>query len=262
MINQVLEILKSFQPISLKEIECVKLMTRTDEKYLCPVHQLNNLLNKAQADFQVLENLGKRLLGYESLYLDTSDHRMYLDHHNGKLNRYKIRIRDYKTTGESFLEIKKKDSHRNTAKTRIPLLTDRNYHTIEMHNFIAANTPYDPTSLEPQLTSSFSRITLVNNELLERVTLDIFPSWRNGQKTISAPNVVIIEVKSAKNSSTQGFGNLLREERILPKRLSKYCIGTALLYPEIKQNRFKAKLLYLKKLNKNLVYGAPVAEPI
>ncbi|TSA35928.1 MAG: polyphosphate polymerase domain-containing protein [Porphyromonadaceae bacterium] len=255
MQNQLHEILHGFQSITLKDIECVKLMTRADTKYLCQLNQLDRLLKKAQSEFRVLENRGNRLLGYESLYLDTPEHRMYLDHHNGKLNRYKVRIREYLTSHELFLEIKKKDNQLNTEKKRIPISSDRNFLKPEYKDFISSNSPYDPEFLEPKLRSSFKRITLVNNDIFERVTIDIHPAWQSGQRIIELPNLVIIEVKSVITTSSAGFGSLLREERILPKRLSKYCTGTTLLFPVIKHNRFKAKLLHLKKLDKNLIYG-------
>ena len=216
-------------------------MTRTDTKYLCPIGQLQVLLKKARSGFRVLEILGNRIPGYESLYLDTPEHRMYLDHHNGKLNRYKIRIREYLTTKEVFLEIKLKDNHLCTEKKRIPIPSGRDFLKPEYKNFISSNTPFDPESLEPKLMSSFNRITLVNN----------------GERIIEFPHVVIIEVKSVKTTSCSGFNYLLREERILPDRLSKYCTGTAFLYPEIKHNRFKAKLLHLKKLNNSITHDQP-----
>lgn len=255
MHDQIVETLNDFQSLSLKEIEGVKLMTRADEKYLCMLSQLPELLRKAKPEFRALENRGTRLPGYETLYLDTPDHRMYLNHHNGKLNRYKIRIREYLTTKEVFLEIKLKDNRLNTKKVRIPISVDRNFLKPELMSFISTNSPYDPESLEPRLTSSFSRITLVHDDIYERVTIDINPAWQAGVRKIELPNVVIIEVKSAKPTGSSGFGHLLMEERIFPTRLSKYCTGTALLYPEIKHNRFKEKLLLLKKLNKNLVYN-------
>jgi hypothetical protein len=99
------------------------------------------------------------------------------------------------------------------------------------------------------LTSSFSRITLIGAGIGERVTLDLHPSWRHGSLQASLPGVVIIEVKSARGNSAEGFGHLLREQRVMTRRISKYCTGTCLLYPEIRQNRFKLKLLHLKKVN-------------
>lgn len=248
MPDPISNILASFNPISLAEMDPVKLMTRSDEKYLCHIDRLPGILKAAQPDFRILEINGKRLHGYESMYLDTPDHEMYRMHHNGKLDRYKIRIREYTGSHEFFFEIKYKDNHRKTTKRRISIGSDRNYKTAEIRKFMERHSLYTPQMLEPKLFSKFCRITLVNCEIHERITIDLFPAWFSGNKHSELPEIAILEVKSTKNSNSRGFGLLLRDARILPRRISKYCIGTALLYPEIKHNRFKAKILYLKKL--------------
>lgn len=242
-------ILSALQPITLAGMDAVKLMTRSDEKYLCRIDQLPGILEAARPGFQVLEHLGKRLLRYESLYLDTPGHDMYLMHHNGRLNRHKIRIREYRDSHEFFFEIKYKDNHGITTKKRIGIGPERDYHSDEIRKFMLKHTDYSPGMLEPALFSSFDRMTLVNNNIQERITIDMHPVWRSGDRLVSLPRIIIIEVKSVKPSSGAGFGLLLREARVIPRRLSKYCIGTAMLYPEIKHNRFKAKLLQLERLN-------------
>jgi len=259
MVDQILNLLNRFEPISLSEMDSVKLMTRSDEKYLCRIDQLPGILEKAMLNYKVLQNHGKRLLGYESMYLDTPAHEMYLMHHNGKLNRYKIRVREYKESKEFFLEIKFKDNHRETAKKRISISSDRNYFTPEIRNFLAQHTHYTPDLLKPTLFSTFQRMTLVNNDIQERITIDLEPSWFFEEKRVDLSGMVIMEVKSAKTSNTRGFGLLLRDARIQPRRLSKYCTGTILLYPGIKHNRFKAKMLHLKKLDKNQLYAQSIS---
>jgi hypothetical protein len=42
------------------------------------------------------------------LYFDTDSKRFYHDHHNGKVKRTKIRMRNYVESNLTFLEIKKK----------------------------------------------------------------------------------------------------------------------------------------------------------
>jgi hypothetical protein len=241
--------ISSFTKVGLKEADIVKLMTRHDEKYICTVAELPAILKKAATLFRILDIDGTRIQNYETTYLDTADHRMYLDHHNGKLNRYKIRFREYLGSHQFFLEIKKKDNHGDTEKTRIQITQDFTYKHGANRAFILENSPFDPRLLEPVLTSSFSRITLIGAGIGERVTLDLHPSWRHGSLQASLPGVVIIEVKSARGNSAEGFGHLLREQRVMTRRISKYCTGTCLLYPEIRQNRFKLKLLHLKKVN-------------
>lgn len=249
------ELISPFQPISLSGMDSVKLMTRSDEKYVCRIDQLPGILRAAQPDFQILQHQGNRLFGYKTLYLDTPEREMYLMHHNAKLNRYKIRIREYTHSREFFFEIKFKDNHRVMTKKRIPAGPGWDYHSGEITSFLSENSPYTPGMLEPALYSSFRRITLVNTGIRERITIDLDPTWRHGDQHVTISPMVILEVKSTKSSNSKGFGLLLREARIFPLRLSKYCIGTALLFPEIKHNRFKAKLLHLDKLDQNIPHN-------
>jgi hypothetical protein len=44
------------------------------------------------------------------------------------------------------------------------------------------------------------------------------------------------------------FMRIAKELYILPIRISKYCISTLELNPELKYNRFKEKVLFLNKL--------------
>jgi hypothetical protein len=257
MRERISDMLRDFQPISLTEIGRVRFMTRTDSKYQCRIAQLPGLLEKARPLYRVLEIEGNRLPAYESLYLDTAGHKMYIDHHNGKMNRYKIRIREYLTTKEFFLEIKKKNSAGKTEKKRMPIPDDRNYLSPDHKEFLKKHSPFEPESLIPAITSSFSRITLVNKEYSERVTIDILPAWSNEIHLAALTNLVIIEIKSVRTTTSTGFGQILRDGRIFPHRISKYCTGTVLLHPELKHNRFKTKMLHLKKLDNNLIYNEP-----
>lgn len=243
-----LEILNRFNPVTLSGMDSVKLMTRSDEKYLCHIAQLPGILEAARKEFRILENQGRRVHGYESLYFDTPGHDMYLMHHNGKLNRFKIRIREYRDTHDFFTEIKFKNNHRITNKVRIPSEPGANFRTKENVQFIREHSPFNPIELVPVLYSSFKRITLINTKIPERVTIDIHPEWWHGEQSASLSRLVIIEVKSTRPSQIDGFGYLLREGRIPPQRFSKYCIGTVLLYPDNKQNRFKMRMLRINRI--------------
>jgi hypothetical protein len=44
----------------------------------------------------------------------------------------------------------------------------------------------------------------------------------------------------------------LKARLIRPESISKYCIGVALVYPHIKSNSFKEKLLKIRKLENEL----------
>ena len=61
---------------------------------------------------------GKLIHDYKSLYYDTEDWKFYLDHHNGRVNRNKIRFREYVGSKLTFLEIKLKNNKGKTIKKR------------------------------------------------------------------------------------------------------------------------------------------------
>ena len=60
--------------------------------------------------------------------------------------------------------------------------------------------------------------------------------------------MVIAEVKQAKINLSSNFIRLIKKERIHPFRISKYCMATATLFPQLKMNNFKRKFLHLDKL--------------
>jgi hypothetical protein len=243
------DVINRFKPISLAEMECVKLLTRNDQKYVFHISRLGGFLEKALPDFLILENNRKRIHGYETHYWDTPGFEMYLNHHNGKLDRYKIRFREYIDSHEFFFEVKLRQNKGNIRKMRIPISPPADFTQSVSRDFLADHSCYRYHQLEPKICSKFDRITLVNKGMSERVTIDIHPSWIYGDRCIQASNVVISEVKSLKPSHLEGFSQVLHASGIQPFRMSKYCIGTTLLFPEIKHNRFKAKILHLKKLD-------------
>ena len=90
------------------------------------------------------------------------------------------------------------------------------------------------------LSKAFSRIILETN--------DINLSFENEKESGDLRDIVIAEVKQERISRKSDFIRIAKEMSILPMRLSKYCISTIHLNPEIKQNRFKKKLLFINKL--------------
>lgn len=236
-------------PVSLEEMDSVKLMNRMDIKYLTHISNLQKIISASREAYQILEINNKRMMGYESLYFDTEDHRMYINHHNRKLNRYKIRIRQYLDSQDFFLEIKFKSNRGQTKKTRIPVSNYQAVESIDGASFIREKSIYNPVEILPKLVTTFNRITLVNKEKQERITIDSDLSFHiPGQAPTILSSLMVIELKTRRLAPSGGFKEILLSERIFEKKLSKYCTGTNLLYPHIKRNRFKPKLSYINKL--------------
>jgi hypothetical protein len=99
-------LLHEFESISLDEMDRVKLMNRVDTKFAFSFRELLDFLPQLVADYFVLEINGIRTPRYESLYFDDDALSFYNDHHNGRMNRFKVRIRNYVDSSLYFLEIK------------------------------------------------------------------------------------------------------------------------------------------------------------
>ncbi|MCE9538823.1 MAG: VTC domain-containing protein, partial [Bacteroidetes bacterium] len=112
-------ILAEFSPITLKEMDGVKLMDRIDTKYVFTVQQLPVLLEQLKNDYKILTVEGNRLSRYESLYFDTKNFDLYHCHHRRKPNRYKIRFRKYVESNLHFFEVKFKNNKGRTIKNRV-----------------------------------------------------------------------------------------------------------------------------------------------
>lgn len=239
--------LSTLDRISLAEMDSVALMNRTDTKYVLNAEHLPRLLENVGHTYRVLCVDSICLSPYCTLYFDTPEHECFVQHHNGKLNRQKFRIRQYQTSGIFFLEVKAKNNKGRTNKRRIPIDGFKEILSSESAGYIESITGKS-LELVPQLWSHFSRITLVDRRQPERVTLDLNLEFSfNGVKK-GLPRIAIVEVKQERESRCSSIRGYLRQERIRPMRISKYCLGSTLLKPHLKSNRFKPKLRAIHNL--------------
>lgn len=240
-------------PVSLDEMQNIRLMDRVDSKFVTSQSKLPELLQKAaQFSYRVQEIDGVRMAAYSTQYLDTPELSMYEMHQNGRLNRQKIRIRSYQNSNISFLEVKNKSNKGRTTKLRV--LTDSSHvdsvdELDEGMTFLADQTQFKIEDLLPSLANSFHRITLVNDELTERITIDVDISFQNYSTGIKkqVDDLMIIELKQD-GSKHSDFKDILTDLRIKSIKLSKYCIGTVLTNPNCKYNRYKKKSRLINKL--------------
>lgn len=247
-------LLGEFTPITLEEMESVKLMNRVDTKFVTSLDKLAAILELAKQEYYAQQIEGLRLNRYDTLYYDTPELTMYLRHHDRHLVRQKVRIRTYVDSDSlTFLEIKNKNNKGKTKKKRITVSDQQAilHPTGEVTAFMDKRCWYDWPHLLPELRTAFSRITLVNKAKTERLTIDLHLMWSNLQTGIDTTfeNLVIIELKRDGNSPSPMLG-ILNTLRIKPLKISKYCIGTALTNPTVKRNRFKQKIRTIEKLTK------------
>ena len=124
-------VIASMEAISLEEMDAVKLMNRIDTKYVTTEGTaLEIFRDAAEMGYRACEIEGERVTSYHSMYFDTPDLEMFRIHRSGRKVRQKIRVRTYRITGMTFLEVKRKNNKGRTKKKRMTLpegysLTDR-----------------------------------------------------------------------------------------------------------------------------------------
>ncbi len=253
MWDQIEEILERMTPITLEQMKDIRLMDRVDSKFVASVGDLPELLEAMVPLFMVQTINHVRIAPYATQYFDTREMNFFLMHQNGKLNRQKIRIRSYVDSELSFLEVKNKNNKGRTRKVRIQV-EQPNVDSIndldEGKVFLNKHSFFDVNSLVPVLDNSFKRITLVNNRKTERITMDIsllFSNTRTSQ-TKMLDDLVVLELKQD-GWQHSDFREILNRMRIKQVSFSKYCMGMVLTDPAVKYNRFKRKLVTLKKIN-------------
>ncbi|MDA7578098.1 polyphosphate polymerase domain-containing protein [Flavobacteriales bacterium] len=248
--NEISKITASFSPIKLAEMDNVKLMSRSDTKFAFKFSKLPELLNQMMPFYKVLEINGKFIHDYNSLYFDTDDRKFYLDHHNGRVNRNKVRFREYVGSDLTFLEIKRKNNKGKTIKKRMKVDSINDNLSVKQKEYIYSIIGSN-IILNSKQWINFSRITFVHKVHKERLTIDINLNFKEKDRRGDLNQIAIGEVKQERMSRLSDFMRIAKELHILPIRISKYCMSTLELNPELKQNRFKEKTLFLTKL-KNL----------
>lgn len=249
-------LLDALPPITLEEMSAIRLMNRTDTKFVTTLPVLESLLALCQGSYFVQVNCGHHISPYRTVYWDTDAHDMYQRHQTAQKPRTKVRARTYVDSNISFLEIKRKDNHGKTRKKRIQVSAiEAVIDNYEGEEFLRERTDYcfsapeeGRTPIKARLQNQFKRITLVNKAHTERLTIDFGLCFHNFDSEIDKdlPRTVIIELKRDGRQPSPILP-LLRQLRVKPSGFSKYCIGTALTNPNVRQNRFKQKLIMLRK---------------
>jgi hypothetical protein len=247
-LEEISPLVRSFEPITLAQMDAVKLMNRTDRKFVFHQNQLPAVLRAMQAHYRLLTVGPTSLCRYQTLYYDTPDHQLYGEHQAGHLNRYKIRYRNYLDTDAAFFEIKLKSNKGRTIKTRIAQTEQVGLRLLaESHQFVATTTPLDPDALLGVLWVDYQRMTFVHRHQPERLTIDLDLGFRHGPQQRAYPQLVVAEVKQERQQPSP-FIDTMRALRLPPGGLSKFCLGMMSVFPDLKSNRFKTKLLRINKL--------------
>lgn len=250
-LQQINRLVCEMPSISLAEMSSVRLMNRTDCKYLTNVDTLLRLLTLTCGSYFSQDIEGQRISPYATTYWDeTKRNGMFRSHQTGHLPRTKVRVRTYLSSGATFLEVKKKDNHGRTNKKRITVPSlGAVINDSAGEDFLTEMSGYSFTDLIPTLSNNFRRVTLVNYAKTERLTIDFDINFQNriiGKET-TMDNVVVIELKRDGHAPSPILP-ILRELRIKPAGFSKYCIGVSVTSPDLLLGKFKKRLVGIRKV--------------
>ena len=229
--------------IGLDEIQDAALLSRLDSKFIVREAWLPELISGVlkAGEHRVLAVNGVRRTTYDNSFLDTPDLRCFQAHTRGRRNRYKARIRRYRSNGRTFLEVKHKTVHGRTIKQRWerPGGAEWDAPLTGVERAALAEAFLFAEEAMPVMSSSFERFTLVAPERAERFTVDTGLVFRSADGLEAGlPGCAIIEMKQKRIDRRSPLFNALDPFRGAhpplgrATRVSKYVVGTALTRPE------------------------------
>jgi hypothetical protein len=107
--------------------------------------------------------------------------------------------------------------------------------------------PYGFEVVAPVVWNRFRRMTIVNFEKQERITIDFDIHFGCGDDTFTHPGLCVVELKQSRRSKSSPLAQQLHGLHIRPVGISKFCVAAARLYPNFKHNEFKPLLLHLNR---------------
>jgi VTC domain len=243
--NSEIWLARAFAPIGLNELNAkAAMLERIDNKYVVRAEVLAQAVAELALRFDILEIDGKRSFTYETCYFDDVDRHSYFDHHQGRRQRAKVRVRKYLDAGLCFVEVKLKDKRGTTIKKRMRYALEK-YGTLDAqavaHVRQAFRDQYERDFehvLEPSLEMSYRRLTLVAKDGGERMTVDGGIRFHaGGEVHATEGDVFVVETKSA---SGNGIADkVLRNLHQHPTNAcSKYCVGMSMTGAVQRHNRF------------------------
>ncbi|MGN1236801.1 MAG: polyphosphate polymerase domain-containing protein [Bacteroidaceae bacterium] len=249
--QQIYALLQEMPPITLDEMSGIRLMKRTDTKFLANKALLLQVLSLAKDDYYVQEIQHKRIARYRTTYWDTDDYKFFRMHQAGRRPRTKVRVRTYEDSdGLTFLEVKKKDNHGKTKKKRTEVMSQSEVFESGGDEFVTKQVRQSLNDFHPCLQNYFKRITLVNKGKTERLTIDFDIDYINfdTHNNSNSDQLVIIELKRDGRVFSP-IKDILLKLRIKPHGYSKYVIGSYMTNPHLKANLLKQKMREIIKVN-------------
>jgi hypothetical protein len=245
--DAVVTALGAFRDAPRELVERRVLQQRIDRKYVFAADMLEPVLAELSAHFSLVLAASAPLATYNTVYFDTPERLMYHNHRRGRVPRHKVRVRHHVERRLSFLEVKCKTGDSRTRKAR----TERPFGALafdpDAEAFVAGCCPVPPSLLVPQVWMTFRRITLVGNDIDERVTIDCDMGVGADRQSRQLTGVTVVEVKQARHRNDTASIGVLRSLHLRERGFSKYCIATALLAP-VRSHAFQPALRLVDRL--------------
>ena len=199
---------------------------RHDVKAVLDGSALPRLLERVPEDWQVVTAGSATVQPYHSIYFDTPDLRLFRDHRQGRLRRYKVRTRRY-SDHTVMLEVKLKGPKGLTQKIRrihgehgSLAGTDLAWVSESLKSTIGHAAP---EVLTPTAWTRYERTVLRAPDGTERLTIDRSLTTGSGDATDEDTHAVIVELKSLATRSV--LLPTLHAIGARPLRLSKYAVA-------------------------------------
>lgn len=244
-LTRVLDAADRFPRMQLDAAMRLSLLDRVDVKFACDLPGVATFMTSIADQFSIVEVAGSISPKYRSVYFDSDDLNLYMDHHNGRRVRHKVRYRTYLNTDTTFFEVKLRRGNDRTAKHRIrvPWIP---------HEFGPAENEllerYGITidHARPIVDVEYSRFTLIGEN--ERVTIDRSLTCTSSAAQVCFDEACIIEIKQPRRDYSSPAYRALRNAGFRASSISKYCVGVVATVPGAKANAFKSRLHYLGRL--------------
>jgi hypothetical protein len=232
-----------------EEVVKIKRSERLVSSFVFTKSDLLSVLGEAASDHRLLKSGGNPFFNFKSQYYDTEQYDLYRNHHNEKLNRWKIKRSENVTSEKLKFEIR---FYNNKNKTqRWSLETDNRNNALSKpeKQLVKKLTPFKPKYLINSLCVTYRRFTLLGNDNGLRVTFDTDMQFVHRGKLLQLPQLVVAEVKQSQYSQRGAIHEIFKTHRIHPKNFSKYCIGLALANKQVKRNNFKSTINLINTLS-------------
>lgn len=247
------EVKYNFNVVHFSELPEQMLINRVDSKYFFNKNIIEEILLMIKNDYSIVDYGNGLINDYYTKYYDTENMIFFNMHHNRKNNRLKVRQRTYVNSKLNYFEVKHKINKRTIKEREViknsEILTSLKPSIKSKLKDFEDKYFTEDIKLKKTLVTKFDRITLVNKEKDERVTIDFNLIFKTKSSSMEMNNLVVLELKQSKINRSSIAYKTLRERGVFPTNFSKYFVGISLLNKKVKLNNFKPIRLKLKKLN-------------